>query len=94
MQSWPSLEESPWSWDTDISWIEQKEVWANYNNIQEASEYPEWFLQKKPEPCPGISTIILPYIEFEEIFEKEKNTIRTCHSTSMERITWIQPHKV
>ncbi|MBW0590168.1 hypothetical protein O181_129883 [Austropuccinia psidii MF-1] len=25
----------------------------------------------KPEPCPDISTIVLPYIEFEDIFEKE-----------------------
>ncbi|MBW0552725.1 hypothetical protein O181_092440 [Austropuccinia psidii MF-1] len=72
MESWPFLEESPWSLDTHTSWIEEKEVWANYNNPQEAIEYPEWFLQTKPEPCPDISTIPLPYIEFEDIFEKEK----------------------
>ncbi|MBW0522958.1 hypothetical protein O181_062673 [Austropuccinia psidii MF-1] len=72
MESWPLLEEIPWSLDTYISWIEEKEVWANYNNTQEASEYPEWFLQMKSESFPDISTIILPYIEFEDIFEKEK----------------------
>ncbi|MBW0529451.1 hypothetical protein O181_069166 [Austropuccinia psidii MF-1] len=72
MDSWPLLEENHWSLDTDIIWIEEKEIWANYNNTQEASEYPEWFLQTKPEPCPDISTMILPYIEFEDIFEKEK----------------------
>ncbi|MBW0521102.1 hypothetical protein O181_060817 [Austropuccinia psidii MF-1] len=72
METWPLLEENPWSLDTDISWIEEKEVWSNYNNHQEASEYPEWFLQTKPETCPDISTILLPYIEFEDIFEKEK----------------------
>ncbi|MBW0565004.1 hypothetical protein O181_104719 [Austropuccinia psidii MF-1] len=74
MQSWPLLEENPWSLYTDISWLEEKEVWANYNNPQEASEYPEWFLQTKPEHCPDISTIILPYIELEDIFEKEKKS--------------------
>ncbi|MBW0523632.1 hypothetical protein O181_063347 [Austropuccinia psidii MF-1] len=73
MESWPLLEENPWTLDTDISWIEEKEVWANYNNPQEASEYPEWFLQTKLEPCPDISTIILPYIEFEDIFEKDNS---------------------
>ncbi|MBW0506482.1 hypothetical protein O181_046197 [Austropuccinia psidii MF-1] len=72
MESWPLLEENPWSFDTDISWVEEKEVWANQNNPQEAIEYPEWFLQTKPEPCPDISTILLPYIEFEDIVEKEK----------------------
>ncbi|MBW0587978.1 hypothetical protein O181_127693 [Austropuccinia psidii MF-1] len=30
-------------------------------------------LTKKPETCPDISTIILPYIEFEDIFEKENS---------------------
>ncbi|MBW0510795.1 hypothetical protein O181_050510 [Austropuccinia psidii MF-1] len=73
MESWPLLEENPWSMDTDISWVEEKEVWTNYNNAQEESEYPEWFLQTKPETCPDISTIILPYIEFEDIFQKEKS---------------------
>ncbi|MBW0580175.1 hypothetical protein O181_119890 [Austropuccinia psidii MF-1] len=73
MKSWPLLEENPWSLDTDISCIEEKEVWSNYNNPQEASEYPECFLQTKPEPCPDISTIILPYIEFEDIFEKDNS---------------------
>ncbi|MBW0589977.1 hypothetical protein O181_129692 [Austropuccinia psidii MF-1] len=72
MESWPLLEDSPWSLDTNLSWVEEKEAWANDNNYQEASEYPEWFLQTKPEPCPDISTIILLYIEFEDIFEKEK----------------------
>ncbi|MBW0590669.1 hypothetical protein O181_130384 [Austropuccinia psidii MF-1] len=77
MESWPLLEESPWSMDTDISWVEEKEVWTNYNNAQEEIEYPEWFLQTKPEPCPDISTIVLPYIEFEDIFEKEKSPSET-----------------
>ncbi|MBW0581890.1 hypothetical protein O181_121605 [Austropuccinia psidii MF-1] len=72
MESWPLLEEKPWSMETDISWVEEKEVWFNYNNPQEASEYPEWFLQTKPATCPDISKIILPYIEFEDIFEKEE----------------------
>ncbi|MBW0586267.1 hypothetical protein O181_125982 [Austropuccinia psidii MF-1] len=53
--------------------MEEKEVWSNHNNPQEASEYPEWFLQTKPEPCPDIFTIILPYIEFEDIFEKDNS---------------------
>ncbi|MBW0592813.1 hypothetical protein O181_132528 [Austropuccinia psidii MF-1] len=75
MESWQLLEENPWSLDTDISWVEEKEFWANYNNPQEASEYPEWFLQTKPETCPDISTIILPYIELEYIFEKEKSPL-------------------
>ncbi|MBW0591947.1 hypothetical protein O181_131662 [Austropuccinia psidii MF-1] len=77
MESWPLLEDNPWSLDTNISWIEHKEVWANYNNPQEASEYPDWFLQTKPEPCPDISTILLPYIAFEDIFEKEKQPTET-----------------
>ncbi|MBW0591442.1 hypothetical protein O181_131157 [Austropuccinia psidii MF-1] len=80
MQSWPLLEENPWSLDTDISWIEEKEVWVNYNNPQEAIEYPEWFPQTKPETCPDISTIILPYIEFEEICEKEESPLETVIS--------------
>ncbi|MBW0570002.1 hypothetical protein O181_109717 [Austropuccinia psidii MF-1] len=80
MESWPLLEENPWSLDTDISWIEEKEVWTNYNNAQEESEYPEWFLQTKPETCPDISTIILPYIEFEDIFEKENSPSETLIS--------------
>ncbi|MBW0572256.1 hypothetical protein O181_111971 [Austropuccinia psidii MF-1] len=73
MESWPLLEENPWSMDTDISWLEEKEVWANYINPQELIENPDWFLKIKPEPCPDISTIILPYIEFEDLFEKEKS---------------------
>ncbi|MBW0497935.1 hypothetical protein O181_037650 [Austropuccinia psidii MF-1] len=77
MGSFPLLEESPWSLDTEISWIEEKEVWANYNNSQESNEYPELFLQIKPEPCPDISTIVLPYIEFEYLFEKEKSPSET-----------------
>ncbi|MBW0541734.1 hypothetical protein O181_081449 [Austropuccinia psidii MF-1] len=77
MESWPLLEENPWSLDTDISWTEEKEVRTNYNNTQEASEYPEWFLQTKQEPCPEIFTIILPYIELEDIFKKEKGPSET-----------------
>ncbi|MBW0582557.1 hypothetical protein O181_122272 [Austropuccinia psidii MF-1] len=73
MESWPLIDENPWSLHTDISWTEEKEVSANSNNPQEEIEYPEWFLQTKPEPCPHISTILLPYIELEDIFEKEKS---------------------
>ncbi|MBW0576931.1 hypothetical protein O181_116646 [Austropuccinia psidii MF-1] len=72
MKSLLLLEENTRSLETHTSLIEEKEVWANYNNPQEESEYPGWFLQTKPKPCPDISTIILPYIEFEAIFEKEK----------------------
>ncbi|MBW0540782.1 hypothetical protein O181_080497 [Austropuccinia psidii MF-1] len=81
MQSWPSTEENTWSMDTDINWIEEKEAWANYINPQEIDENPDWFLKIKPEPCPDISTIILPYIEFEDIFEQEKSLSETviCH---------------
>ncbi|MBW0574951.1 hypothetical protein O181_114666 [Austropuccinia psidii MF-1] len=77
MESWPLLEENPWSMETDISRLEEKEVWTNYNNAQEESEYPEWFLQTKPETCPDISKLVLPYIEFEDIFEKEKSPSET-----------------
>ncbi|MBW0589485.1 hypothetical protein O181_129200 [Austropuccinia psidii MF-1] len=73
MESWPLPEENPWSIDTGISWIEQKEVWAKYITPQELDENPEWFLQIKPEPCPEKSTIILPYIELVDIFEKEES---------------------
>ncbi|MBW0528134.1 hypothetical protein O181_067849 [Austropuccinia psidii MF-1] len=73
MESWPLLDDNPWSLDTDISWIEEKEVWANYNNPQDPIEYPEWFFQTKPEPFPDISTILLPYMGFEDIFKKEKS---------------------
>ncbi|MBW0593022.1 hypothetical protein O181_132737 [Austropuccinia psidii MF-1] len=81
MQSWPLLVENPWSLDTDISWTEGREVWANYINPQKLDENPDWFLQTIPEPCPGISTIILPYIEFEDISQKEKSISETviCH---------------
>ncbi|MBW0484747.1 hypothetical protein O181_024462 [Austropuccinia psidii MF-1] len=72
MESWSLSEEYPWSLDTEIRWIEEKEVWFNYNNPQESNEYPEWFLKINPEPYPDTSTIVLPYIEFEDIFEKEK----------------------
>ncbi|MBW0592135.1 hypothetical protein O181_131850 [Austropuccinia psidii MF-1] len=58
--------------ETEISCIKERQVWDNYNNPQESSEYPGWLLQTKPETCPDTSTIILPYIEFEDIFEKEK----------------------
>ncbi|MBW0571993.1 hypothetical protein O181_111708 [Austropuccinia psidii MF-1] len=57
--------------ETHISWIEEKEVWANYSTPQELDKNPEWFFQIKPEPCPDISTRILPYIELEDIFKKE-----------------------
>ncbi|MBW0591881.1 hypothetical protein O181_131596 [Austropuccinia psidii MF-1] len=77
MQSWPLLEENPWSLDTDISWLEEKEVWANYINPQELIENPDWFLKIKPEPCPDISTILLQYIEFEDIFKEEKSPSET-----------------
>ncbi|MBW0585645.1 hypothetical protein O181_125360 [Austropuccinia psidii MF-1] len=73
MQSWPLPEENPWSMDTDISCLEEKEVWANYINQQEIDENPDWFFKIKPEPCPDISTVVLPYIEFEDIFEKEES---------------------
>ncbi|MBW0500442.1 hypothetical protein O181_040157 [Austropuccinia psidii MF-1] len=77
MESWPLLEENTWSLETDISWIEQKEVWANLNNPQESNEYPEWFLQKKPALCPDISTMVIQNIGFEDIFEKEKSPSET-----------------
>ncbi|MBW0554389.1 hypothetical protein O181_094104 [Austropuccinia psidii MF-1] len=77
MKSWPLPEENPWSMDTDISWIEEKEVCTNYINPQELIENPDWFLQIKQEPCPDISTIVLPYIEFEDIFEKENSPSET-----------------
>ncbi|MBW0587135.1 hypothetical protein O181_126850 [Austropuccinia psidii MF-1] len=80
METWPLPEENPWSMEKDISWIEEKEAWANSNNTQEEIEYPEWFLQTETEPCPDISTIILPYIEFEDIFEKEKSPLETVIS--------------
>ena len=60
MESWPLPEENTWSMNTDISWIEEKKVWANYINSQELIENPDWFLKIKPEPCPDISTIVLP----------------------------------
>ncbi|MBW0594106.1 hypothetical protein O181_133821 [Austropuccinia psidii MF-1] len=77
MESWQLLEENPWSLDTDFSCLEEKEVWANYINPQELIENPDWFLKIKPEPCPDISTIILPYIELEDLFEKEKSPSET-----------------
>ncbi|MBW0581722.1 hypothetical protein O181_121437 [Austropuccinia psidii MF-1] len=86
MESWPSFEENPWSMDTNISWIEEKEVWANYNNPQELNENPDWFLKTKPEPCPDISTIVLPYIEFENIFEKEKSPSETIITHTWEEL--------
>ncbi|MBW0504660.1 hypothetical protein O181_044375 [Austropuccinia psidii MF-1] len=89
MESRPLLEGNPWSLDTDISWIEEKEVWANHTNPQETNEYPEWFLQIKPDPCPGITEIVLPYIDFEEIFEKENSPLETFL-----RHPWIQSYKV
>ncbi|MBW0570573.1 hypothetical protein O181_110288 [Austropuccinia psidii MF-1] len=77
MESWPLLDENPWSLDTDNSCIEEKEVWANYINPQELDENSDWFLQIKPEHCPNISTIVLPYIEFEDIFGKENSLSET-----------------
>ncbi|MBW0504752.1 hypothetical protein O181_044467 [Austropuccinia psidii MF-1] len=77
MESWKLLEENPCSLDTHSGLIEEKELWANYNNPQDSNEYPDWFLKIKPEPCPDISTIVLPYIEFEYIFEKEKTPSET-----------------
>ncbi|MBW0582944.1 hypothetical protein O181_122659 [Austropuccinia psidii MF-1] len=77
MESWTLLEENPWSMDKDISWIEEKEFWDNYINPQEIDENPDWFLKIKPEPCPDISTIVLPYIEFEDIFKKENSPSET-----------------
>ncbi|MBW0592422.1 hypothetical protein O181_132137 [Austropuccinia psidii MF-1] len=73
MESLPLLEENPWTLDTEMSWIEEQEVWSNYNNSQEINENPYWFFKIKPEPCPDIYTVVLPYIEFEDIFEKEKS---------------------
>ncbi|MBW0573997.1 hypothetical protein O181_113712 [Austropuccinia psidii MF-1] len=73
MESWPLLEENPWSLNTDVSWLEEKEAWANYINPQEIEENPDWFLKIKPEPCPDIFNIVLPYIEFEDIFGKENS---------------------
>ncbi|MBW0572851.1 hypothetical protein O181_112566 [Austropuccinia psidii MF-1] len=77
MESWPLLEERPWSLDTDISWIEGQEVWVNYINPQELNENPDWFLQIKPESCPEISTMVLPYIDFEDIFKKQNSPLKT-----------------
>ncbi|MBW0572538.1 hypothetical protein O181_112253 [Austropuccinia psidii MF-1] len=80
MESWPSLEEGPWSMDKDISFIEEKEVWATYINPQEIDENTDRFLNIKPEPCPDISTIVLPYIKFEDIFGKENSPSETLIS--------------
>ncbi|MBW0587701.1 hypothetical protein O181_127416 [Austropuccinia psidii MF-1] len=80
MESWQLLEENTWSMDKEIGWIEEKEVWANYINPKEIDENPDWFLKRKPEPCPDISTIVLPYIEFEDIFEKEESPLETVIS--------------
>ncbi|MBW0591347.1 hypothetical protein O181_131062 [Austropuccinia psidii MF-1] len=80
MESLPLLEENAWSLDTDISWQEEKEFWANYINPQELIENPDWFWKIKPETCPDICTIVLPYIEFEDIFEKEESPLETVFS--------------
>ncbi|MBW0489393.1 hypothetical protein O181_029108 [Austropuccinia psidii MF-1] len=93
MESWPLLEENPWSMDKDISWIEEKEVWANYINPQEIDENPDWFLKVKPEPCPDISTIVLPYIEFEDIFEKENSPSETLISHPWKELPGLNPTK-
>ncbi|MBW0546446.1 hypothetical protein O181_086161 [Austropuccinia psidii MF-1] len=80
MESCPLLEENPWSLDTDIRWIEEEEAWANYNNLQESNKNPDWFLQIELEPCPYISTMVLPYIELDEIFDKENSPLETAIS--------------
>ncbi|MBW0519101.1 hypothetical protein O181_058816 [Austropuccinia psidii MF-1] len=77
MESWPLLEENPWSLDTHTSWIKEKEFWVNYLDPQELDENTDWFLKIKPEPCPDITAIVLPYIEFEAIFEKENSPLET-----------------
>ncbi|MBW0468200.1 hypothetical protein O181_007915 [Austropuccinia psidii MF-1] len=69
--------ENPWSLDIDISWTEEKEACDNYNCPQESNKNPDWFFQTKPEPFPDISTIILPNIELEDIFEKEKSLLES-----------------
>ncbi|MBW0486558.1 hypothetical protein O181_026273 [Austropuccinia psidii MF-1] len=79
MESWELLEETPWSMDTDISCIEE-EVWINTNDQRELNENFNWVMQITPEPCPDISTIVLPNIEFEEIFEKENLPLETVLS--------------
>ncbi|MBW0512584.1 hypothetical protein O181_052299 [Austropuccinia psidii MF-1] len=55
---------------TDPIWKEE-DSWKNYNNPQESNENSEWIFQIKTEPFPDISTIVLPYNEFEDIFERE-----------------------
>ncbi|MBW0507936.1 hypothetical protein O181_047651 [Austropuccinia psidii MF-1] len=77
MASWPLPEENPWSMETEISWIEEKEVWANYINPQELNESPDCFSKIKPEPCRDTLAIVLPYIELEDMFEKEKSPLET-----------------
>ncbi|MBW0510930.1 hypothetical protein O181_050645 [Austropuccinia psidii MF-1] len=86
MEIWPLPEENPWSMEKDISWIEEKEFWANYINPQEIDENPDWFLKIEPEPCPDISTIVLSYIEFEDIFEKEESPSETVISHPLEEL--------
>ncbi|MBW0571321.1 hypothetical protein O181_111036 [Austropuccinia psidii MF-1] len=85
MESWPLLEENSWSLDTEMSWIEENKVWSTYNYLQESNENPDWFLKMKPEPCPDISTIVLPYIEFEDIFEKENSPLETVISHPLKK---------
>ncbi|MBW0460836.1 hypothetical protein O181_000551 [Austropuccinia psidii MF-1] len=86
MELWPLLEETSWSLDKNISWIEEKKVWDNCNNPQELNENPDWFFKIKPGPCPDISTIVLPYIEFEDIFEKENSPLETVISHSQNEL--------
>ncbi|MBW0473054.1 hypothetical protein O181_012769 [Austropuccinia psidii MF-1] len=66
--------------DTEIRWIEEEEVWENYKSPQELNEYPAWFLQTKPEPCPAISKVVLQYINFDYIFSKENSPLETVIS--------------
>ncbi|MBW0585702.1 hypothetical protein O181_125417 [Austropuccinia psidii MF-1] len=73
--------------DTDVSWLEEKEVCANYINPQELIANPDWFLKKKPEAFPDISTLVLPYIEFEDIFEKENSPSENVISHSWKELT-------
>ncbi|MBW0559262.1 hypothetical protein O181_098977 [Austropuccinia psidii MF-1] len=71
---------------TDISCIVEKEAWANYNNTQESNGNPEWFFQIKPEPFHDISAMVLPYIKFENIFEKEISPSETVIPHSWEEL--------
>ncbi|MBW0520535.1 hypothetical protein O181_060250 [Austropuccinia psidii MF-1] len=77
MESWELLDEDPLSLSTDISWIEEEESWININDQQELNESFNWVMQITPEPCSDISTMVLPNIELEDIFKKEKSPSKT-----------------